>query len=84
MKIPIDIGIKKEGLNHKFRHGFSMFKVLIENYDELKLQRALRHSNPNSCRVYFKPTAADLRKFQLLKDKLLRNGGIHFDGRKDT
>lgn len=79
LDIPIDIGVKKDGLNHKFRHGFAMFKVLIEDYDELRLQRALRHSNPNSCRAYFKPTAEDSRKFQILKDKLLKNGGIYFE-----
>ncbi len=79
LRIPFDIEIKKEGLNHKFRHGFAMFKVLIEGYDELKLQRALRHSNPNSCRMYFKPTEEDYKKFQLLKDRLIEVGGINFN-----
>lgn len=56
-----------------------MFKVFIEDYDELRLQRALRHSNPNSCSAYFKPAAEESRKFQILKDKLLKNGGIYFE-----
>lgn len=77
--ISVDSKVKKDGLNHRFRHGFAMFKVLIEDYDELRLQRALRHSNPLSCRAYFKPTKSDLKKFELIKKRLLNRGGITLD-----
>jgi len=73
--IALDSQVKKNGLNHRFRHGFAMFKVLVEGYDLLRLQRVLRHSSPDSCRAYFKATKSDYIRFFEVKKRLLDNGG---------
>ena len=72
--IQIDRGKKTDNLNHRFRHGFAMFKVLHEGFDEIKLAYVMRHSNTNSVRAYFNPTEDDLIVFASKQDKLTKRG----------
>ena len=66
--IQIDRGKKTDNLNHRFRHGFAMFKVLHEGFDEIKLAYVMRHSNTNSVSAYFNPTEDDLIVFASKQD----------------
>ncbi|MBU3201571.1 site-specific integrase [Clostridium estertheticum] len=77
--VRIDKVKKSENLNHRFRHGFSMYKVVIENYDQLRLMKALRHNSPDSCKVYY--TIDDKERGILAKEtlRLLNKGGINID-----
>lgn len=77
--ISLDKDRKKDNLNHRFRHGFAMYKVIIENYDQLRLKNALRHRNPNSCKVYY--TVDDKERGLLAKEtvRLLKEGGVNID-----
>ncbi|MCY8938527.1 tyrosine-type recombinase/integrase [Peribacillus frigoritolerans] len=72
--IKIDQGKKTDNLNHRFRHGFAMYKVLHEGFDLLKLAHVMRHSNPNSSQLYFNPTEGDLIDFAIKQDKLTKKG----------
>lgn len=72
--IEIDRGKKSDNLNHRFRHGFAMFKVLHEGFDELKLSYFLRHSNTSSVKKYFNPTEDDLNDFAIKQDVLTKRG----------
>lgn len=72
--IQIDRGKKTDNLNHRFRHGFAMFKVLHEGFDEIKLAYVMRHSNTNSVSAYFNPTEDDLIVFASKQDKLTKRG----------
>lgn len=77
--ISIDKGKKENNLNHRFRHGFAMYKIMVEKYDKIKLKNAMRHRNPNSCDAYFNPTEEDLQRMAYESKELLKNGGIEFD-----
>ncbi|WP_079523833.1 tyrosine-type recombinase/integrase [Solibacillus isronensis] len=72
--LEVDKGKRRDNLNHRFRHGFAMFKVLHEGYDELRLADALRHSNTNSVKKYFNPTEDDLNDFAIRQDALTKRG----------
>jgi integrase len=72
--IDIDQGTKEDNLSHRFRHGFAMYKVLYEGYDELKLAYVLRHSNTKSAKKYFNPTEDDLIQFAIKQDELTKRG----------
>jgi len=72
--IKIDIGKKTDNLNHRLRHGYAMFKVLHEGYDELKLAHVMRHSNTHSVKIYFNPTEDDLIDFAIKQDDLTKRG----------
>ncbi|WP_277584995.1 tyrosine-type recombinase/integrase [Psychrobacillus antarcticus] len=72
--LEIDKGKKINNLNHRFRHGFAMFKVLNEGFDELKLSYVLRHANTSSVKIYFNPTDTDLINFAIMQDKLTKRG----------
>ncbi|CAN7379405.1 tyrosine-type recombinase/integrase [Rossellomorea sp. LjRoot5] len=72
--IKLDKDKKKDSLNHRFRHGFAMYKVLHEGYDELKLAYVLRHSNTHTVRKYFNPTEDDLANFAIKQDELTKKG----------
>ncbi|MBE4910196.1 site-specific integrase [Bacillus luteolus] len=54
LDIYLDEDVKKTNLNHRFRHGFAMKKVK-EGYSEVKLAKALRHSNISTVLVYYNP-----------------------------
>lgn len=74
--IPIDKDTKKHNLSHRFRHGFAMYKVYVENYDALRLAKALRHSGTSTVMTYFNPTKEDKIKMMLEAEELLKAGGI--------
>ena len=77
--IPCDKVTKTDGLNHRFRHGFAMYKVMKEGCDLLKLKNALRHLNTQSCSIYFNPTQKDNAIMAHKSDQLLKNGGLEID-----
>ena len=62
VNLDLDFNKKEYGLSHRFRHGFAMFKVLIEKYDRLELQKVLRHTNIHSCESYFSLTVSQKSK----------------------
>lgn len=72
--LKIDKGKKTNNLNHRFRHGYAMFKVLQEGFDALKLAYVMRHSNTSSVQKYFNPTEEDLIDFAIKQDELTRRG----------
>lgn len=72
--IEIDRGKKTDNLNHRFRHGFAMFKVLQEGFDELKVAHVMRHSSTSSVKTYFNPTEDDLIDFAIKQDVLTKRG----------
>lgn len=72
--LKIDKGKKRDNLNHRFRHGYAMFKVLNEGFDELKLAHVMRHSNTKSVSKYFNPTEEDLIDFAIKQDELTKRG----------
>ncbi|SDM41531.1 integrase/recombinase XerD [Bacillus sp. OK048] len=72
--LKIDKEKRTDNLNHRFRHGFAMFKVLHEGYDELKLSHVMRHSDTKSVKMYFKPTEDDLIEFAIKQDELTKRG----------
>jgi integrase len=77
--IEIDKGKKKQNLNHRFRHGFAMFKITVEGYDPLRLTKAMRHTDTNSINYYFKPTEEDRKRYAEETERLLKNGGVNLD-----
>ena len=72
--IKIDIGKKVNNLNHRFRHGFAMFKVLYEGYDDIKLAYVMRHSSTSSTKIYFNPTEEDEIEFAIKQEELIKKG----------
>lgn len=72
--LKIDSGKKTNNLNHRFRHGYAMFKVLHEGFDELKLAHVMRHSSTSSVKKYFNPTEDDLINFAIKQDELTKRG----------
>lgn len=72
--LEVDKGKRKDNLNHRFRHGYAMYKVLHEGYDVLRLADALRHSNTNSVKKYFNPTEDDLDDLAIKQDELTKKG----------
>jgi integrase len=77
--IPVDKGVREDNLNHRFRHGYAMYKVIIDKYGIIELQNAMRHSNPNSCRTYFNVDEKEKGRLAHETQELLIRGGIHFD-----
>lgn len=74
--IEIDKNKKEDNLNHRLRHGFAMYKVLVENYDQLKLKNALRHQDINSCKVYFKIDEKERERLAKETQELIKKGGL--------
>lgn len=72
VELKIDRGKKTDSLNHRFRHGFAMFKLLHEGFDELKLAHVMRHSNTSSVKIYFNPTEDDLIEFAIKQNELTK------------
>ncbi len=54
---------KETNLSHRFRHAFAM-KLVKKGAREFELQEALRHTSPESCKVYYNPDDDD--KVELL------------------
>lgn len=59
--IPLDIGVKKNNLSHRFRHGFAMFHARFSEHpvDVLTLQKLMRHKNISSTMIYYNLTEED-------------------------
>lgn len=57
--IPIDVNVRKDGLNHRFRHGFAMFHVMYLHVQPIELAKLLRHSNIDTVMKYYRPTRSD-------------------------
>lgn len=51
---------KKDGLAHRFRHGFAMYQVNVNNLDKLRLSKLMRHRNIESCEVYYTPEISEI------------------------
>lgn len=58
--IVVDTYIKKNNLNHRFRHGFAMYLVQYHNIQPLQLEKALRHASLASAMIYYNPTDEDI------------------------
>ena len=54
--ISIDISSKKDGLNHRFRHGFAMRLLYECKYSTEMVQKRMRHKNIASTMIYNNPT----------------------------
>lgn len=55
-----DDGGKVDGLAHRFRHGFAMYQVTVNNIDKLPLSKMMRHRNIESCEKYYTPEITDI------------------------
>lgn len=56
----VDINIRRNNLNHRFRHGYAMFMVKYNHVDNLKLMKLLRHKSISSVEKYYRPTDEDI------------------------
>lgn len=74
--LKLDVNKKENNLNHRLRHGFAMYRVVVENYDQLKLKNALRHEDINSCKAYYKIDEKERERLAKETQELLRKGGI--------
>ena len=59
----MDKNKRETNLSHRFRHGFAM-NLVKQGALEFELQKALRHSSPDSCKAYYNPDDDD--KVELL------------------
>lgn len=76
LSIPLDKDTRKNNLNHRFRHGFAMYKKTFEKHDILQLKWDLRHSSITSCEIYFNPTQEESGKIANEADKFLNESGV--------
>jgi len=76
LDIELDKEKKKDGLSHRFRHGFAMFNVLIEKCDRLELKNLLRHTNIRSCEIYFSLTSPQKSELVQKAFTLQKEGGM--------
>lgn len=61
--IQVDVGRKRNNLNHRFRHGFAM--MLSESgYSSIDIKTAMRHKSISSTAVYHRPTIEDSIKMK--------------------
>lgn len=74
--IVLDKNTRKNNLNHRFRHGFAMYKKNIENYDLHQLKEALRHTSISSCLIYLNPTEEEMAKKSIEANKFLNESGV--------
>lgn len=74
--IDLDTDKKEDNLNHRFRHGFAMYRVVVEKYDQLKLKNALRHTDINSCKVYFRVDEKERERLAKETQELVKRGGL--------
>lgn len=73
----INCGIKlnpdggtRDGLCHRFRHGFAMYQVNYNNTPMALLKELMRHSSINSTAIYYTPETSDIIK---IKDNLSKS-----------
>ncbi|MGU9139859.1 tyrosine-type recombinase/integrase [Clostridium perfringens] len=76
LDIPIDKFNRKNNLNHRFRHGFAMYKKDHEKYDIFQLKDALRHTSTSSCLIYLNPTEEEMAKRAKQGNKFLNESGV--------
>lgn len=60
--IKLDKDVRKNNINHRFRHGFAMYHILYQHTDIITLQKMMRHRSVESTRIYFNPTEEDAAK----------------------
>lgn len=77
--IPVDVENRETNLNHKFRHGFAMYKVYFEGYDEMRLSKALRHSNSHTVLKYFNPSKEDKKQIVKQVEEFSLIQEVHLD-----
>lgn len=58
--LKLDTKKRKYNLNHRFRHGYAMFLKKFKNFSREDLMYALRHSNPETVSIYFRPDDEDI------------------------
>lgn len=63
-------GGRKDGLCHRFRHGFAMFQVKYNNTPLLILMELMHHSSMSSTVIYYTPEESDIIE---LKNELTKN-----------
>lgn len=69
--VPInDYGGRKNGLCHRFRHGFAMFQVKYNSTPLLILMELMHHSSVSSTVIYYTPEESDIIE---LKNELTKN-----------
>lgn len=69
--IPVnEDGGRKDGLCHRFRHGFAMFQVKYNNTPLLILMELMHHSSVASTAIYYSPEESDIIE---LKNELTKN-----------
>lgn len=56
--------VRKDNLNHRFRHGFAMYHVQYFGLDSLQLKELLRHRSIESVAHYYNPTLEDAIKIK--------------------
>ena len=72
--LPIDVGVKKNGLNHLFRHGFAMKLLYDCNYRIEMVQKRMRHKNQSSTLIYINPTDEQIAEMKIkFEDEKLNN-----------
>lgn len=74
--LKIDIESKKDGLNHRYRHGFAMFHKEINNADIIQMRLLLRQANIFSCLKYYNPTEYSIGINTNKANDVLRKVGI--------
>lgn len=58
--VPVDVGVKSEGLNHRFRHGFAMMLCRSkEQYNQLMIMSLMRHTSLQSISPYLRLTVEE-------------------------
>ncbi len=62
--VPVDVGRKEIGLNHRFRHSFAVYMAAYCGIDELKLSKMLRHHSIATVMTYYHMTASDQIKLK--------------------
>lgn len=62
--IKVDTDVRKNNLNHRFRHGFAMYLVHYHNINPADLKKALRHRSLSSVMIYYNPTDDDIAEVQ--------------------
>lgn len=60
--IKLDKDVRKNNINHRFRHGFAMDHIINQHTDIITLQKMMRHRSIESTKIYFNPTEEDVAK----------------------
>ncbi|WPC42389.1 site-specific integrase [Clostridium sp. JS66] len=68
--ISVDTNVRKNNLNHKFRHGYAMYNVNYLKVKILELKEKMRHKSLLSVSCYYQPTFSDKIK---LKDEFTKD-----------